>query len=110
MPLTSENAVSARFDFPQGVPVRMPRARDHQAQRSLWLGAGDAWNAAVDLLVATGVWAAIGYGLDRWLGTWPVLFFIGAAVGHGTGIYILYRRWQHMNERAQRGARRDQTR
>jgi F0F1-type ATP synthase assembly protein I len=44
------------------------------------------------LLTATGVWAAIGFGLDKVFGTWPILFAIGAVVGHGTGIYILWRK------------------
>jgi len=52
-----------------------------------------------DLVTATGVWAAIGFGLDRWLGTWPFLFTIGAVVGHATGIYMLFQRSQRMTER-----------
>lgn len=53
-----------------------------------------------DLLTATAVWAAIGFGLDRWLGTWPILFSIGAMVGHASGIYMVFRRSQHMGTMA----------
>lgn len=44
------------------------------------------------VLTATGVWAAIGFGLDEAFGTRPILFAIGAVVGHATGIYILWRK------------------
>lgn len=70
---------------------RMPRTTG-PATRALWRGAGDAWAMVADLVTATGVWAGIGYGLDRWAGTWPVLFVIGTLAGHATGVYMLYRR------------------
>lgn len=77
----------------------MPRTADPVTRQQLWRGAGDAWTWISELLTATAVWAAIGFGLDRWLGTWPVLFAIGAVVGHGTGIYMLFRRSQEMGAR-----------
>ena len=79
----------------------MPRTAD-QAKRELWLGAGPAWTMASELVTATGVWAAIGYGLDVWLGTWPILFAIGAVVGNATGIYIIYRKTTQATQRARR--------
>lgn len=89
----------------------MPRTADRNTQK-LWSGVGDGFAWAVDLITATGVWAAIGFGLDRALGTWPVLFAIGAVIGNGTGIYILYRHSVQAAEReeqyrrAEREARR----
>lgn len=56
-----------------------------------------------ELVTATGVWAGIGYGVDRLLGSWPVAFAIGAVVGNGTGVYMVYRRSQVMAARARRG-------
>lgn len=70
----------------------MPRTANPRSQRSMWSGLGDGFNYMADLIAATAVWAGIGYGLDRWLGTWPVLFAIGAVIGNATGIYLLYRR------------------
>lgn len=103
--LTWENNAIVRFDFAQGETFTMPRTAD-RSRRELWQGTGDAWTMATELLTATAVWGAIGYGLDRAFGTWPILFVIGALVGHATGIYILWRRTQHMSERARaRGAR-----
>lgn len=75
-------------------------------ERELWRGAGDAWTMVSELLTATAVWAAVGYGLDRWIGTWPVLFAIGATIGHATGIYMLWRRLRQKQEAAARLAAR----
>lgn len=52
-----------------------------------------------ELLAATLVWGAIGFGLDRWLGTYPVLMAIGGLIGHGTGIYIIIHRSRMSLER-----------
>lgn len=78
----------------------MPRSAD---RRELWLGAGEAWTWVAELLTATGMWAAVGFGLDRLFGTWPILFAIGAVVGHATGIYILWHKQQEAMARAERG-------
>lgn len=82
----------------------MPRPTS-PPQRSLWAGAGDAWAAVADLIAAAGMWAAIGYGLDRWLGTWPILFVIGAIVGYAAGIYVLWLKAKQKLERATTGGR-----
>ena len=74
-----------------------------RGQRELLAGFGDGWTMALEFVTAIGVWAAIGYGLDRLLGTWPVFFVIGAVVGNAAGIYILYRRYMEMDSRARRG-------
>jgi F0F1-type ATP synthase assembly protein I len=79
----------------------MPRSTDQDARRQLFVGAGEAWGMVGELLTATGVWAAIGYGADRLFGTWPILFVIGAVAGHATGIYILMMRQKWASARAQ---------
>jgi len=73
------------------------------SRRELLLGAGDAWTWVAELITATAVWAAVGYGLDVALGTWPILFVIGTVVGHATGIYILWHRTKQMAARVARG-------
>ena len=41
------------------------------------------------MIGAIGVMTAIGYGLDRWLGTWP-WFLLGCILfGVATGFYLL---------------------
>lgn len=82
----------------------MPRSTD-QAQRDLWQGLGHSWTMVTELVTATAVWGAIGFGLDHWLGTYPLLLVIGAVVGHATGIYMLIRRTNQLTERAR--ARKD---
>lgn len=55
-----------------------------------------------DILTGTAVWGLIGYGLDRWLGTWPIIFAIGAVTGHATGVYMGYRRSQNLGRKFDR--------
>lgn len=71
-------------------------------RRELWRGAGDAWTLVTYLVTATGVWAAVGYGLDRLFGTWPILFAIGTVVGHAAGVYVVYMRTMHVAGDARR--------
>jgi F0F1-type ATP synthase assembly protein I len=58
---------------------------------------------AVDLVTATAVWGAIGWLIDRWLGTWPIVFAVGTVIGNLTGIYVLYRRSIEEGKRASSG-------
>lgn len=77
----------------------MPRSTD-EARRDLWQGLGQSWSMVGELLTATAVWGAIGFGLDHWLGTYPALLVIGALVGHATGIYMLIHRTNQQMKRA----------
>lgn len=43
-----------------------------------------------EFLAAIFTWGGIGWGLDQWLGTAPVLMLIGFVVGNTCGIYLLY--------------------
>ena len=43
-----------------------------------------------DLLAAIFTWGGVGWVLDRWLGTGPILMVIGFLVGNMAGIYLLY--------------------
>ena len=79
----------------------MPRTND-RARREMWRGSGEAWTMVTELLTATAVWGGIGYGLDAWLGTKPVLLVVGAIVGHAAGIYLVMLRTRRMSERAKR--------
>lgn len=54
------------------------------------------WTLAVELLTATFVWGGVGWLVDRWLGTDPVLMVVGFLLGNGLGIYLI---WLRSNER-----------
>jgi ATP synthase protein I len=61
---------------------RQPVAVDRSALQS---GLGLGFRIGVELVVAIGVATALGWAIDRWLGTKPwgmiVLFFLGVAAG-----------------------------
>lgn len=52
---------------------------------------GFGMRAGVEVVSALVVGVAIGYGLDRWLGTWPWLFLLMFAVGSAAGVLNVYR-------------------
>ncbi|MBI4728974.1 MAG: AtpZ/AtpI family protein [Acidobacteria bacterium] len=50
----------------------------------------DGLNWLSYLVTGMAVVGAIGYGFDRWFGTWPVLFLIGTVVGYSVAVYGMY--------------------
>jgi ATP synthase protein I len=52
---------------------------------------GIGFRAGVEVVSALVVGIAIGYGLDRWLGTWPWLFLLFFVAGSAAGILNVYR-------------------
>ena len=66
--------------------VRAKReAREAEARRKTNAAMGIGFRLSLELVVAVIVGSLLGYGLDRWLGTFPlalvVFFVIGAAAG-----------------------------
>ncbi|WP_268893640.1 AtpZ/AtpI family protein [Roseomonas harenae] len=49
------------------------------------------FRAGVEVVSALVVGAAIGFGLDRWLGTFPWLFLVFFVVGGAAGVLNIYR-------------------
>ena len=43
-----------------------------------------------DFLAAIFTWGGVGYLIDRWSGTGPVLMVIGFIIGNTAGVYLLY--------------------
>src|SRR5205823_9358114 len=64
----------AHFDSARGVPFRMPRFVNRRPGVDQ---ANEGWAHFSTLIAGIGVYGAIGYGLDRLIGTWPILFAIG---------------------------------
>jgi ATP synthase protein I len=77
-------------------------------QRGRYADAGLGWTLAMELLTATFVWGGIGWLVDGWLGTGPVLMAIGFVLGNGLGIYLIWLRSsdRFANDRADALARR----
>ena len=61
-----------------------------------WDDLGMAWNAVAELVAATGLYGLLGWFADGWFGTGHVLFVIGLVGGNLLGIYLLYKKSQHM--------------
>jgi ATP synthase protein I len=55
-------------------------------------GMNVGWAAVGYLLAGIGVWAFIGWLIDRWLHLGGVATGIGAVLGAAGGIYLVYRR------------------
>jgi ATP synthase protein I len=81
---------------PENASHRIPGALNsttHDTSRDLWRGLGEGWSALSYIVAGFLFWGGVGYLLDRWLGTKPVLFIVGALVGNFGGIYLLYLRY-----------------
>jgi len=77
----------------------MPEARSQSSShrgRSL-RGVDQSSIMGVELLAGTLIWAAVGWGIDRWLGTEPWFLAIGAIVGNAAGIYLVWLRSGRMD-------------
>lgn len=53
-------------------------------------GVGLAWRVSIELIVAVGLCAAVGWGLDQWFGTTPWLLVAFVFLGFGVGIRNVY--------------------
>lgn len=52
-----------------------------------------------ELVVGILLWSAIGHLADRWLSTDPWLLLVGAFVGFGGGLYLIWVRSTRMEQR-----------
>jgi len=82
---------------------------DLSAKRQLNQGFGNALSVAVELTVTPVLMALIGYGIDRWLGTFPLVFLVLFAFTLGYlswKQYVLYRGRMEAEEQQLLGGRR----
>lgn len=74
--------------------VRKPEAADPQARRGTALGL--AFRLAVELVAGLVVGGAIGWFLDRWLGTLPIFLLLFFGLGTAAGILNVFRTARQM--------------
>lgn len=77
----------------------MSEAADRTAshRRGALRGLDQSSVMGVELISATLTWAALGWLVDRWLGTDPWFLAIGAIVGNAAGIYLVWLRGRRMD-------------
>jgi ATP synthase protein I len=64
------------------------------------------WTMGTEMLSGILVLAGLGWLVDRWLGTTPWLFAVGALLGFAAGLYLVWLRAGRMDAAEQ--AERDQ--
>jgi ATP synthase protein I len=65
-----------------------PKDATGQSPQGPW---GVGFRAGVEVVSALVVGVAIGFFLDRWLGTWPWLFLVFFVLGSAAGVLNVYR-------------------
>jgi F0F1-type ATP synthase assembly protein I len=66
-------------------------------RRQAWRGLDHGAVMGVELITAVLMWAGIGWLIDRWLGTGPWFFAIGALIGNAAGLYLIWLRAERMS-------------
>jgi ATP synthase protein I len=82
---------------PQTQSGRGRSGRRPGERRALLHGLDQSSVMGVELLSATLTWAALGWWLDRWLGTGPWFLAVGALLGNAAGIYLVFLRGRRMD-------------
>ena len=73
------------------------RRGPHQGRKNV-SGLGMAMRIGIELVAAIIVGTAIGYGLDRWLGSKPWLMILFLLLGGAAGVMNVYRLMKGMDE------------
>jgi F0F1-type ATP synthase assembly protein I len=63
-----------------------------RGRRELWAGVDHANIMSMELLAAILTWTAIGWAVDRALGTAPWFIVIGGLIGNFAGLYLIWLR------------------
>ena len=72
----------------------------HAYRRDLWRGLDHSLVMGVELMAAVLLYGGLGWLLDRWLGTGPWLFAVGALLGYASGLYLIWVRSASMDAEA----------
>ncbi len=75
-------------------PTVRPPAGGDGARPPRFVDDSDGWTLAAELLTATFFWGGVGWVLDGWLETAPVLMALGFVLGNALGVYLIWVRSQ----------------
>lgn len=75
-----------------------PLPRAVADRKSAWSGLDQSSIMGVEMMGGILLWSLVGFGLDRWLGTTPWLFAVGAMLGFAAGLYLIYVRAVALDE------------
>jgi ATP synthase protein I len=73
------------------MPEPEPDQRNSSSVAASYRKAGPYLDASWQLIGAVGLWTAVGYFLDRKLGTKPWLLVVGSLLGMALGFYLFFR-------------------
>jgi F0F1-type ATP synthase assembly protein I len=68
-----------------------------RGRRELWSGVDHANLMSIELLAAILTWTAIGWAVDRALGTAPWFIVLGGLIGNFAGLYLIWLRSNRMD-------------
>jgi len=71
--------------------------REAEARRKTNAAMGIGFRLSLELVVAVIVGSLLGYGLDRWLGTFPLALIVFFVIGAVAGVKNLYRAVQEIS-------------
>lgn len=71
--------------------VRSPFENAERGQRPKYGMLGLAFRMGLELVSALAVGTAMGWGLDKWLGTSPWIMILGVVLGGAAGVMNVYR-------------------
>jgi ATP synthase protein I len=66
---------------------------EDQRPNNAWSGMGTGWSITSTLIAGMLAWGAVGYLVDRLVGTHQVFEGIGIVLGGAGGVYIVYLRY-----------------
>ncbi|HLO77787.1 MAG TPA: AtpZ/AtpI family protein [Magnetospirillum sp.] len=88
--------IEARLRAARGAEAELREENSRRSGSSAGMGLG--FRIAIEFVAGVAVGVGIGYGLDRWLGTLPVMMVLFLLLGGAAGVLNAYRAAKGMDE------------
>jgi ATP synthase protein I len=85
--------------------ARLPEPAEAERRAPPRMVGGAGVQVGIELFAGVAGGALIGYGLDRWLGTWPILFLVMFFLGAAGGMLNAWRYIRRMSDAAEQETR-----